>query len=227
VNGIPATSSRDQSPSNNMARHRTLRRAMPSASAKMPRRMYTLRVMTTGSSQRQNAPIPLMSAPGGLARRLWSDASANHMSVSLLCEHSPPNIMARHGTLRRAMPSASAKMPRTCFSVSVRDASCHSARRALPPTVGGGGARAAAAAACARVVLTFAGGVSPEPGMPTEGAAPTEAVPVTPRRRLAIDAKPFSTYRRHLALSATASFCVSNAVDVASFTSLPLRGRYR
>jgi hypothetical protein len=56
---------------------------------------------------------PPMSAPGGLARRFWSDASANHMSVTSLRDHSPPNRMARHRTLRRATVSASAKMPRT------------------------------------------------------------------------------------------------------------------
>ena len=36
-----ATSSREQSPPNHMARHRTLRRAMASASAKMPRRFVS------------------------------------------------------------------------------------------------------------------------------------------------------------------------------------------
>ena len=57
----------------------------------------------TSRSQRQNAPTPPMSAPGGLARRFWGDASANHMSLR---EHSAPNIMARHGTLRRATQCA-------------------------------------------------------------------------------------------------------------------------
>ena len=70
--------------------------------------------------KRRTTPTPPMSAPGGLARRFWSDASANHMSVTSLREHSLPNIMARHRTLRRAMAVASAKMPRTCISVSVR-----------------------------------------------------------------------------------------------------------
>ena len=69
--------------------------------------------------KRRTTPTPPMSAPGGLARRFWSDASANHMSVTSLREYSPPNIMARHRTLRRAMASAS-KMPSTCISVSVR-----------------------------------------------------------------------------------------------------------
>jgi len=72
----------------------------------------------TGSSERQNAPTPHMSAPGGLARRFWGDASVYHMSVTSMREHSPTNIMARHQTLRRAMASASAKMPRSCISVS-------------------------------------------------------------------------------------------------------------
>jgi hypothetical protein len=38
ANGMPKTSSRDQSPRNSMTRHRTLRHATASASAKMPRR---------------------------------------------------------------------------------------------------------------------------------------------------------------------------------------------
>ena len=59
----------------------------------------------TGSSERQNAPTPPMSAPGGLARRFWSDASANHTSVASLREYPPPNRMARHRTLRRATAS--------------------------------------------------------------------------------------------------------------------------
>jgi hypothetical protein len=73
----------------------------------------------TGSSERQNAPTPPMSAPGGLARRFWGDASVYHMSVTSLREHSTAHIMARHRTLRREMASASAKMPRTCISVAV------------------------------------------------------------------------------------------------------------
>ena len=46
--------------------------------------------------KRRTTPTPPMSAPGGLARRFWSDASVNHMSVTSLREHSPSNIMARH-----------------------------------------------------------------------------------------------------------------------------------
>jgi hypothetical protein len=42
ANGMPATSSRDQSPPNTMARHRALRRATASASAKMQRRRVFL-----------------------------------------------------------------------------------------------------------------------------------------------------------------------------------------
>ena len=52
-----------------------------------------------------------MSAPGGLARRLWGTASANEMPATSPRDHSPPNTMARHRTLRREMASASAKMP--------------------------------------------------------------------------------------------------------------------
>ena len=51
---------------------------------------------------------------------LFRYASVNYMSETSLRKHSPPNIMARHQTLRRAMASTSAKMPRrlkdTCFS---------------------------------------------------------------------------------------------------------------
>ena len=50
--------------------------------------------------------------PGGLARRFWGNASAHDMPATSLRKHSPPNNMARHRTLRRAMASASAKMPR-------------------------------------------------------------------------------------------------------------------
>jgi len=60
--------------------------------------------------KRRNTPTRPMSAPGGLARRLWGYASA----------HVPHHNMARHRTLRRAMASASAKMPCTCISDSFR-----------------------------------------------------------------------------------------------------------
>jgi len=175
ANHMPATSSRKQSPPNKTARHGTLRRAVASASAKLPRRLcilgltvqrrrvrrhrlcrrhttlrgaseatrpYILRRCTsihrlvswhvtqlygaqrrrrrrrcrevvhsegcdkTRSSEKQNAPTPLMSALGGLARRFWGDASVYHMSVRSLREHWPPNIMACHRSLRRATPSA-------------------------------------------------------------------------------------------------------------------------
>jgi len=118
ANGMPAALSRDQSPPNNMARHRTLRRAMASASAKMPRRLCLLGLtsLNTGSSESANAPTLPMSAPGGLARRFWGNASANGMPAALSRDQSPPNNMARHRTLRRALASASAKMPRRwCF----------------------------------------------------------------------------------------------------------------
>jgi len=53
-----------------------------------------------------------MSAPGALARRFRGDASANYMPATSLRKHSTPNTTARHCTLRRAMASAAAKMPR-------------------------------------------------------------------------------------------------------------------
>ena len=68
--------------------------------------MYSGGCENTRSSERQNAPTPPMSAPGGLARRFWGDASANHMSVTSLREHALPNIMGHHRRLRRATPSA-------------------------------------------------------------------------------------------------------------------------
>ena len=52
-----------------------------------------------------------MSAPGGLARSFWGDASANYMPAASLRKQSLPSNMVRHRTLRRAMASASAKMP--------------------------------------------------------------------------------------------------------------------
>ena len=44
-----------------------------------------------------------VSMPGGHARRFCGDASVHDMSVTLWRKHSPPNNMARHRTLRRAM----------------------------------------------------------------------------------------------------------------------------
>ena len=77
----------------------------------------------------QNAPTPPMSAPGGLARRFWGNASANEMPATLSRDQSSPNNMARHRTLRRAMASASAKMPRRMCLLGLtdwklRDAEC-------------------------------------------------------------------------------------------------------
>jgi len=46
TNGMPATSSRNHSPANTRARHRAVRRATASASAKMLRRLCILGVMT-------------------------------------------------------------------------------------------------------------------------------------------------------------------------------------
>ena len=67
--------------------------------------------LQTGSSETVIAPTPPMSAPGGLARRLWGTASANGMSATSARDQSHPNSMARRRTLRRATVSASAKMP--------------------------------------------------------------------------------------------------------------------
>jgi len=50
--------------------------------------------------------------PGGLARRFWGKASAHDVPATSLRNDAPPNHMARHRTLRRAMASASPKMPR-------------------------------------------------------------------------------------------------------------------
>jgi hypothetical protein len=73
---------------------------------------------TIGSSETANAPTPPSSAPGGLGRRLWGTASANHIPATSWREHSPPNTMARHRTLRRAMASTAAKTPRRLCSLS-------------------------------------------------------------------------------------------------------------
>ena len=65
----------------------------------------------TGHSETANAPTPPMSAPGGLARRFWGTALANGMPATSSRNQSPSNELVRHRTLRRAMASASAKMP--------------------------------------------------------------------------------------------------------------------
>ena len=124
ANGMPATSLRK--PANNMARQRTLRRAMVSASAKV---VYSGGYDNTRSSETANAPTPPMSAPGALARRLWDNASAYDMLATSSRDQSPPNNMARHRTLRRAVASASAKMPRRLSPLGLtdgkfRDAEC-------------------------------------------------------------------------------------------------------
>jgi hypothetical protein len=95
-----------------MARHRTLRREGVGVSEDAAKIVYSGADMT-GSSERQSAQTPPMSASGVLARRFCGDASENHMSVTPLRERSLPIIMARYRTLRRATASASAKMPRT------------------------------------------------------------------------------------------------------------------
>ena len=55
----------------------------------------------------------LLSATGGLARRFCGDASADGMLATSSRDQSPCNTMARHQTLRRALASASAQMPRS------------------------------------------------------------------------------------------------------------------
>ena len=114
-NAQSVMSSRDQSPPHEMLRHLTSRRAMASASAKMPRRYCFLGVIMSMTHWKfidaECADTP-MSAPGAIARRLWGDASVTHMPATSLRKHSPPDTTARHRTLRRAMASAAAKMPR-------------------------------------------------------------------------------------------------------------------
>jgi hypothetical protein len=104
-----------------MARHRTLRRAMASTSAKMPRRLCLLGLIDC-SAETQTVLTRPLSAPGSLVRRFCGDASVHDMSVTLLRTHSRPNNMARHRTLRRELASASAKVPRRRWRDGVR---CH------------------------------------------------------------------------------------------------------
>ena len=100
----------------------TLRRAMASASAKMPRRLCIMGVYTSMGDWKfvdaECAPTPPMSAPAALARRFWGDASANHMPATSLRRHSPPNTMARPRTVRCAMASAAAQLPRRSCTLS-------------------------------------------------------------------------------------------------------------
>jgi len=80
-----------------------------------------------------------MSAPGALAPRFWGNASANHMSVTSLREHSPPNQMAHHRTVRRAVASASsAKMPRKLCILGLTDRKFRDAEYANTAYVGAG-----------------------------------------------------------------------------------------
>jgi len=79
-----------------------------------------------------------MSAPGALAPRFWGNASANHMSVTSLREHSPPHQMARHRILRRAVASASAKMPRRWCILGLTDRQFRDAEYADIAYVGAG-----------------------------------------------------------------------------------------
>jgi len=137
ANGMPATSSRKHSPVNIMARPRTLRRAIASASAKMPRRLCPLGLTAGNCRDAEWATRPL-SAPGALAPRFWGNAPANHMSVTSLREHSQPNQMARHRTLRRAVASASAKMPRRLYILGLTDREFIDAEYADTAYVGAG-----------------------------------------------------------------------------------------
>ena len=79
-----------------------------------------------------------MSAPGALAPRFWGNVSANHMFVTSLRGHSPPNQMARHLTLRRAVAWASAKMPRRLCIVGLTDSKFRDAEYADTAFVGAG-----------------------------------------------------------------------------------------
>jgi len=137
VNHMPAMASRKHSLPNTMARHRTLRRAMAPTSAKMPRRLCLLGLTAGKCRDAEWATRPL-SAPGALAPRFWGNASANHMSVTSLRGHSTPNQMARHRTLRRAVASASAKMPRRLCILGLTDRKSRDAGYADTAYVGTG-----------------------------------------------------------------------------------------
>jgi hypothetical protein len=60
------------------------------------------------------------------------------MSVTSLREHSPPNQMARHRTLRRAVASASAIMPRRLCVLGLTDRKFRDAEYADTAYVGAG-----------------------------------------------------------------------------------------
>jgi hypothetical protein len=66
-------------------------------------------------------PSPPMSAPDGLARHFWGNASANEMPATSSREQSPPYHMAVHRILRLMMAPASAKMPAKPVSSRVYD----------------------------------------------------------------------------------------------------------
>jgi hypothetical protein len=87
---------------------------------KMPRRSCILGVKTTHKVQRERVDTAYVNAGWSCKAFLMRRVRASYVSVTWLREHSPPSIMARHRSLRRAMASASVKMPRTCISVSVR-----------------------------------------------------------------------------------------------------------
>ena len=103
VDAMSVTSLRKHSPPNTMARHRTFRHAMTSASAKMPRRLCILGVVTDRKLRDTERTDATLSAPGGPARHFWADASVNYMSATALRQHSHPHKIACHRTLRRTM----------------------------------------------------------------------------------------------------------------------------
>ena len=110
---------------------------MAPTSAKMPRRLCLLGLTAGKCRDAEWATRPLL-APGALAPRFWGNASANHMSVTSLREHSPPNQMARHRTLRRAVASASAKMPPRLCVLGLKDRKFRDAEYADTAYVGAG-----------------------------------------------------------------------------------------
>jgi hypothetical protein len=115
---MPARSSRDQSPPNNRARHLTFHPTWRRRRRRC-RRDCVFWVWQTKSPETQRAPTPPMSAPYGLARRFWGNASGNAMPAWSARDQSPPHYMARYRTLWRAVASASAKMPRNSISFCI------------------------------------------------------------------------------------------------------------
>jgi hypothetical protein len=88
---MPATALRKHSWLNEMARHRTLRRAMASASAKMPRRQC----VSEGTDRSSERRAPSTSAPGRRVRR-FSIARPPHTYPRIRDETlSPPSRLSR------------------------------------------------------------------------------------------------------------------------------------